>query len=338
MRGATLRIASLIPKQIVNSIYRSIVPMNALARRGHTVHIEERDIGHDFQRLREFDVVHVLRLCDEPTQALTRRLKEAGVALVWDNDDNLTAVERGNPNYKLHAREGHRIALAMRAIMTRADLVTTTNPTLADLYRRASGSDVRVIENFLPATFTPPDTRVPHDGVWLGWVAAGEHQRDVERLRLTQVLTDLLARHPQLSVVTVGLNLGLRDDRYYHVPHQDYPDLPKCLVEFDVGIAPLADLPFNRGRSNVKLKEYAAMGLPWLASPIGPYAEMGEKEGGRLVADDRWREEIERLILDARARRKLGRNGMRWARGQTIDGHVEAWERALVDAVAHARA
>ena len=40
----------------------------------------------------------------------------------------------------------------------------------------------------------------------------------------------------------------------------------------------------NRARSNIKLKEYAAAGACWLASPIGPYVGLGEKQGGRLVA------------------------------------------------------
>jgi len=333
-----MRIAALTPRSIVNSIYRTVVPMSALAQRGHEVHVEERDVGHDLARLRQYDAVHVLRLCDEPTQVLTRRLKEAGVALLWDNDDNLTAPEKGNPNYKLHLREGRRIQAAMRAMMVRADVVTTTNAMLAELYRGASGADVRIIENYLPASFAPPQERIPHDGVWIGWVAAAEHRRDVERLRLTEVVTDLLERHPQLTVVTVGVSLGVRSDRYMRVPEQHYGDLPKVLAELDVGIAPLADIPFNHGRSNVKLKEYSAMGLPWLASAMGPYAGMGEKQGGRLVPDDRWREEIEALIADARARRKLGRNAAKWARGETIESHVDAWERAFEDAIRAARA
>jgi hypothetical protein len=52
----------------------------------------------------------------------------------------------------------------------------------------------------------------------------------------------------------------------------------------------------------VRVKEYAAAGVRWLASPIGPYAGLGEKQGGRLVPDGRWFEELDRLIRDERAR------------------------------------
>jgi len=109
------------------------------------------------------------------------------------------------------------------------------------------------------------------------------------------------------------------------------------LTEWDVGLAVIADIPFNRARSNVKLKEYAALGLPWLASPIGPYAGTGEKQGGRLVPDDGWYDALERLVLKPRERRKLAKRAAKWGREQTIGANVAVWEKALEGAVARAR-
>ncbi len=71
------------------------------------------------------------------------------------------------------------------------------------------------------------------------------------------------------------------------------------------------------------------MGVPWLASPIGPYAGLGEKQGGRLVPDDRWYEELERLLGDERARRKLARRGVKWGNGQRLRRNMDGWERAV---------
>ena len=117
-----------------------------------------------------------------------------------------------------------------------------------------------------------------------------------------------------------------------------YQQLARYVGSFDVGIAPIADIPFNRAKSNVKVKEYAAMGVPWLASPIGPYAGLGEKQGGRLVADGRWHEELERLVDDERARRKLAKRGVKWGDGQRLRRNMGGWEQAVRRALERARA
>src|SRR5207302_1085104 len=80
--------------------------------------------------------------------------------------------------------------------------------------------------------------------------------------------------------------------RYRHDPYLPFAELPRRLSRWDIGIAPLADIPFNLARSDIKLKEYAASELPWLASPVGPYAGHGEAQGGRLVPDDGWFEAL----------------------------------------------
>ena len=100
----------------------------------------------------------------------------------------------------------------------------------------------------------------------------------------------------------------------------------------------MTDTAVNQARSDIKLKEYAAAGVPWLASPIGPYADLGEQQGGRLVADGDWLHAIDALMGDAEARRLLSQRGLRWAAGETIEAHVDVWERTFEDAIAQVRA
>src|SRR5262249_2899278 len=126
-------------------------------------------------------------------------------------------------------------------------------------------------------------------------------------------------------------------DRYEHIPLVGFLKLAEVLSSADIGIAPLVDIPWNRGRSNVKLKEYASGGLPWLASPVGPYLGMGEQQGGRLVPDDGWHEAIERLIANGRERRKLAKRAAKWVKGEGIEQHAHRWEQTLNDAIVIAR-
>ena len=88
----------------------------------------------------------------------------------------------------------------------------------------------------------------------------------------------------------------------------------------------------------MKLKEYAAAGLAWLASPVGPYAGMGEQQGGRLVPDDGWDVALERLVARRPARRKLAKRGAKWVKGEGVEAHAGEWEAALRDAAERGRA
>jgi hypothetical protein len=53
-----------------------------------------------------------------------------------------------------------------------------------------------------------------------------------------------------------------------------------------------------------------------------------------LVADDRWFEELLRLVDSARERRKLAKHGAKWVANETIERNVGVWERTLADALA----
>lgn len=334
-----MRIASLVPEKTVESIYRSIVPMQALAHRGHSVHVEERDDIRDPAALLDYEAIHVMRQCHPLMVRLARQLQRRGVAIVWDNDDQRVALLEEDA--KLPGQDGmaaQRFFASMRAMAKAADAVTTPSEALARLHAADSRREVRILPNLLPPTFRRPERLMPHQGVHIGWMAMPHHRSSFEALRITETLEHLLARHAHLHITGVGLDLQLRSRRYEHVPGIPYGSLSDSLAHFDVAIAPLADTAVNHARSDVKLKEYAAAGVPWLASPIGPYVGLGEQEGGRLVADGDWFAAIEQLMHDADTRRVFSQRGMRWAAGETIEAHVDLWEQTFQDAIAHARA
>lgn len=320
------------------------MPMNELAKRGHlvgTVVIEGR-----FERLPPtdaflgFDVVYFWRMFGEPVRQIARRLGAAGVGVIWDNDDNLAAVPRGIPGYRLRGgANGQREWGEMRSMMRMVDAVTTPSEQLAELYRRTGHPNVHVIENYLPAigSRAPRGKRRRADRIVVGWVGAIEHVVDERALRFTEVARRLLESREEVGIVTIGVALNIKHPRYQHVRAVPFEELSDVIMQFDVGLAPLTDIPFNRSRSNVKVKEYAAQGVPWLASPTGPYVGLGEQQGGWLVDDDEWYEALLDIVDDDKARMALGRNAYRWAAGQTIPLHVERWEKVLEGAVARAR-
>jgi hypothetical protein len=333
-----MRIASLVPENTIESIYRSIVPMQALAHRGHSVHIEERTVVQNPAALLDYDAVHVMRLSHPVYVRLSRELQRRGIAIVWDNDDERIALLR--EAVRVPGQEGltaQHFFTALRAISKSANVVTTPSEGLAQLHAEDSGREVRIVPNYLPPTFRRPQRVMPHEGIHIGWVAMPHHAPSFEALGIRATLQRLLDRHAHLTISGVGLDLELSSRRYTHARGIPYGALPPALAEFDIAIAPLSESAVNYARSNVKLKEYSAAGVAWLASPIGPYADLGEQHGGRPVPDDGWAAAIDELMGDAAARRVLGQRGIRWAAGETIEAHVDVWEGIFEDAIAHAR-
>lgn len=322
-----MRVAVVTSLRVVNSVYRAL-PLAELRRSGVDVQVDAEGAAMAAGALRGFDVVHVFRYHERETRRAIRALREAGAAIVWDNDDEFGGFD------KLRSQQTNAQVAEMLQL---AHVVTTTSPVLAQQYREWGAAEVRVVENYLPDSYAAE--RSPRTGeVVIGWTAAGEHAHDLKELGIRDTLERLLDAHPRLRVVSAGLQLGLPPDRYVYTEVVQYQRLARYVGAFDIGIAPIADVPFNRAKSNVKVKEYAAMGVPWLASPIGPYAGLGEKQGGRLVADDRWYEELERLVVDERARRKLAKRGAKWGAGQRLRRNLDGWQAAVEQAVALAGA
>lgn len=320
-----------------NAYYRAIIPMRALERRGHTV-VWPQKLGQDvpLRELLRCEVVHCYR--DARRIEDLRRLSERGVAVIFDNDDDFALAEVSHGGTGLVGnRHNRKVARELLAMASTADLTTTPSEVLAETYRGLGVEHVQVIENYLDRAMFGFGAASPHDGVVVGWVAGNEHRVDLERVPILGALRSLLDAYPELRVLTLGVHLPLPDERYEHIERVPYPDLLKVVSRMDIGIAPLADIPFNHARSNVKLKEYGAGVTAWLASPVGPYQGLGERQGGHLVSDDDWPSAIAALLHSPRARKRLARRALKWARKQTVDDHAQLWERAFADTLERVR-
>jgi hypothetical protein len=337
---AALRLAVMCRAETPNGRYRALLPLRELARRGHTVRLP----GHSSYRALEgngvpdWDLVHVQQLLGEERLRMFERLRAHGVAVVWDSDDDILATPKGSETYKSLGgrRKIRRLFEHTVALGRAAHLMTTTNEHLAQVYRDAGVEHVVAIENHLGQEDVR-GTRRRHQGVVLGITAAEEHESDLRRMRFGEKVHAVLRAHEGVRAVAIGAELGIRDHRYTHVREVPHERLIAAEREFDIGLAPLCDTRFNHARSNVKLKEYAAAGAMWCASPVGPYRGMGEEQGGLLVEDDAWTAVLGSLVEDPERRRELARRAEAWAERQTIAHAVEQWERAFRGAILRAR-
>lgn len=323
-----------------NANYRALEPAKHMARRGHEVVWPLDDGSADLARLASCDVVHVFRRFDPATRTVLSQLAAQGVATTYDNDDDFTTVPDPGGEWKTQFAE-------MVAIARGARIVTTTNEQIAEAYRAVGVKRVEVIPNAVLRNFEHPLMRpdgvvvgwqpIPEapiaargPGFVVGWLAGAEHELDAERLDIAAALARLAAERPEVHVETIGVRLPLTQ-QYTHYEHVRFDHLASHMAVWDVGIAPLADIPFNRARSDIKLKEYGAAGVPWLASPVGPYRDLGEAQGGRLVGDSGWYEALRALVENPGDRDRLAVSARRWGESNLFESVAGAWERVFAE-------
>ena len=330
---------SLLPDgRTANAAYRSIGPMQALAARGHDLReleLSRIDGWHDL--LAWCEVLHVHRVCDGGAVELARAAKQSGRRRGVGRRRRRHARSQRHLGLRAQpadSRARRRLAARTR-LFAEVDLVTTPSAHLAGVFRAGGAREARVLENYVIDDFA--HERELRDALRIGWVAR-RHRLDLRHSPM-----------PGAGAPARGPSARARDDDRGQAPAHRRPlrarpivPLPKLqrhISRFSIGIAPLSPaLAINQARSNVKLKEYAAADVPWLASPIGPYVGLGERQGGRLVADDRWFEELDALVRSERARRRLAKRASRWGATQLLSRNVGDWERNLAWAIDRARA
>jgi glycosyltransferase involved in cell wall biosynthesis len=317
------------------AFYRGVFPLQALERRGHEILWPENDTGHPkLPQIYQCDAVFVYRRHEEAVRDILRSLAARNVGVVWDNDDDLSAIPKDSPTYRnvgaLRAQQRFSDTLKTARL---AHVVTLTTDVLRARYAGNGVERIEVIENALQ--HKARRHRRKHDGLVVGWIAGGEHAADAQALDIPATLARLQAAHPDVLVHCLGVDLKLKG-RYKHERSVHFDRLPDVMAGFDIGLAPLTDNAFNRARSNIKVKEYAASEVPWLASPVGPYEPLGPAQGGLLVEDDQWFDTLDTLVRDRRARKRLAKAGKAWAKSQTIDSVADRWEAVFTEAVERA--
>lgn len=85
----------------------------------------------------------------------------------------------------------------------------------------------------------------------------------------------------------------------------------RLVAGFTVGVAPLPDTPWNRGKCALKALLYMSCAVPVVASPVGALAEVVvDGETGILASTEaEWEEALRRLLGDPALRRRMGRAG-----------------------------
>jgi glycosyltransferase involved in cell wall biosynthesis len=87
------------------------------------------------------------------------------------------------------------------------------------------------------------------------------------------------------------------------------------LHSFDIGLMPLSDDLWSRGKCGFKILQYMAAGLPVVCSPVGVNREIIENgvQGFWAETQEQWVEKISALIMQPELRKQMGLEGRKRA-------------------------
>jgi glycosyltransferase involved in cell wall biosynthesis len=247
-----------------------------------------------------------------PAWIETVLLKLARVPIVVDYDDATFHAYDRHRNPLVRRLFGTKIDRVMRA----ADLVVVGNAYLGARAKAAGAGAVSELPTVVDLRRYPPVPRredrpgTGGEALTIGWIGSPLNSPYLDLLR--PALAELSARIP-LRLVLIGAAptalSGFPVERVPWSADSEAADIARC----DVGVMPLSDAPWERGKCGYKLIQFMAASLPVVASPVGVNRDIVVPgETGFLAANDAdWVSSLTRLHRDPELRRRMGAAGRR---------------------------
>lgn len=238
-----------------------------------------------------------------------------GKPFVSEFDDFVFSIPKSNAAHASFRPGTDMVQIVLRQIKESDALVVST-PYLKQLYSPFN-KNVHVVENTVNLSLWRKSSvpiRKKRQGVTIGWMGGGTHNED-HRIIYKAVL-ETLEKCP--NVCFNYISGGPAPKEYLDHPRikfrHEYRDIeayPGWISKqgFDIGIAPLVDNEFNRGKSNLRWLEFSAMGIPTVAADVMHFKQtVKHGETGFLAGThEEWVKCLTDLVNDPELREGIGR-------------------------------
>jgi glycosyltransferase involved in cell wall biosynthesis len=260
-------------------------------------------------KVRRFDIVVIeYELLPYSPAFLERILHWSGVPYLVDYDDALFHQYDSHQNGLVRMLLGNKIANVIR----NSELVIAGNQYLADYAESSGAKRIEILPTVVELDHYPMKVAVDtdHDVFTVGWIGSPSTSK---YLTLAAPVLTELCKETNGCVRLIGSgNVIFPDVRVEILPWSEETEVA-LLQTCDVGIMPLPDEPWTRGKCGFKMIQYMACGLPVVASPVGVNKEIVEHgvNGFLAVTNDEWLTALSTLRDNPELRRKMGAAGRR---------------------------
>lgn len=321
--------------------FRCVQPAKFLTRSGLAIakSVLQKPTEQD---LLEADLVVMQYMGDIEASNIANFCVENNIPYMTEFDDFIHHVSPHNEG-GYHAWNPSTLHVHRSMEMTkRAFGVTVSTPQLAKEYFPYN-PNIFVIPNYLDRDRwdNSPMKRIG-EKVRIGWCGGNAHADD---LKMVSSVLDKIIKEYKGKVIfeTIGMT---KEELHGVFPMQEFPEqCPSCGHEgdihhwpgdslenypmilaskgWDIAIAPVIGNAFGQSKSALKVMEYAAAGIPIVASPIAPYTAAGKSAQIRFAETfEEWYYELKDLIENPEKREAIARHNKAWAEGNWIQDNI----------------
>jgi len=319
-----------------SSKFRLLVYIPFLEQMGWAINIV--DSGGEWKKLRillkapEYNLIFIQKKLY--SSLFLQLLKWRNPNIIYDLDDALFARGTIKKPFRLLKSGTYFTKKRLQMVLKKAVHVIVGNSFLAN-YARSFARKVSIIPTPVRLSDYPSKSKEDNGRVIIGWIGTGSNVPYLDLI--AEVMKIISVRYPQVEWrVLSDWTFELEGVPIRNIPWDSSTWIEE-LSRFDIGLMPLTDSDWSRGKCSFKVLQYMAVGIPSVASSVGMNTEVIE-DGvtGFLVANDHeWVNRLALLIEDSRLRRSMGDK----ARASVAEKYTleTCWEQFRVVLESHQR-
>lgn len=250
---------------------------------------------------RKYDMVFVQRFF--LSKLLIKILKKKKAAVIYDFDDAIYLDKPGS----------HSNLERTAAMLKVSGHIIVSTPELESFCHQQGFYNTSVITTPVDVDRFSPKTVTPQKPLYIGWIGS---PFTASFLKIIHKPLKEVSKKLPLKLLIIGAENGFRLEGVETEVHSwKYDEEPAMLEKMDIGIMPLPDEAYARGKGGYKLFQYMAAGIPVIASPVGINADIVHHGLNGFLANNQeeWVKYITLLAEDTALRSKTGLEGRRLA-------------------------